>query len=75
MEGNVMKEKELMELQSMCFRMEAVLRSARELMPEEEGEADRAFLLLQTGRMILWEMTNIVGDALDFGRIEKPDDL
>ena len=68
MEGNIMND-----LQMQCYRLEAVLRASQEALDSEETEQTN--LLLQSGRMLLWQMTNQIEDAVGFGNSDKPDDL
>ena len=41
----------------------------------ENEEMEQTKLLLQSGRILLWQMTNQVEEAVGFGSSDKPDDL
>ena len=69
----IMTEEQLVDVQTHCYRMEAVLKAAQDAIDDEDME--QAKLLLESGRITLWLMTNMVEDSIDFGRSDKPSDL
>lgn len=71
--NNIMTEKQLDDMQMQCYRLEAVLKASQEALENEEMEQTK--LLLQSGRILLWQMTNQVEEAVGFGSSDKPDDL
>ena len=85
-------EYKLTDIELQCFRLDAVLKSAqpladtlwipldeeipREQRSELDDNATQTKLLIESARLLLWDMMNEIGEATGTGRQEeKPEDL
>lgn len=71
------------DIQMGCYRLNTLLKLADRLidsLPIQETEADRetaedARMVIQSARLVLHQITNVIEEVEDFGRSDKPSDL
>lgn len=71
------------DIQMGCFRLEALLRTADSKIdslpvmedPDDRQTAEDARLIIQSARVLPWQVTNVICKVDDFGEIDKPYDL